>query len=267
MENNSKCSICGKEKESRFIEYINQTFYIDCECEVQLKKKIEEEKREKAINAYIKKRIKSSGVLMREENAFFDNLVIDDDNRKAIDGAKYICSLMLEGNSTQTKNGLILSGNRGSGKTYIAASVINEYNRSESFNDYVINDIIKAQDKGFIDDLGVKITSKCRFIKEKDVIQLSEKYNYKEKTSPIDEFKNAKILVVDDVGTSYVDSRKIMSILFDLFDYRYSQGLSTIITTNLSKDELKEYVGDRSFDRLRCCCHFIKLTSPTSWRR
>ena len=34
-----------------------------------------------------------------------------------------------------------------------------------------------------------------------------------------------RILVVDDVGSSYVDSKKIMSILFDLFDYRYSQQL------------------------------------------
>ena len=265
--NNSKCPICGKEKESRYIEYAKQTFYIDCECEVQLKKKIAEEKREKAINAYIKKRIKKSGVLLREENAFFDNLVVDENNKKAIEGAKYITALMLNGDNIQGKNGLILSGNRGSGKTYIATSIINEYNKNEKFNEFVINDIIKAHDNDFIDDLGVKINSKCRFIKEKDVIQLSEKYNYKENTSPIDEFKNAKILVVDDVGTTYGDSRKIMSALFDLFDYRYSQGLSTIITTNLSKDELKLYLGERTFDRLRCCCHYIKLTSPESRRK
>lgn len=266
MENN-KCSICGKEKKEQVIAYINKTVYIDCECEVLQKKKIEEAKREKAINAYIKKRIKRSGVLLREQNAFFDNLIVDENNSKAIEGAKFICALMLSGNTTERKNGLILSGNRGSGKTYIAASVINEYNKKEKLNEFIINDIIKAQDNGFVDDLGVKINSKCRFIKEKDVIQLSDKYNYKENTSPIDEFKNAKILVIDDVGTSYGDSRKIMSALFDLFDYRYSQQLSTIITTNLSKEELKEYVGERSFDRLRNGCHYVKLTSPISRRK
>lgn len=264
--NNSKCSICGKEKKGNYNEYINQTLYIDCECEVQLKKKIEKEKREKAINAYIKKRIKKSGVLKREETAFFDNLIVDENNSKAIDGAKFIFSLMLSDDTSQKKNGLILSGNRGSGKTYIAVSVINEYNKNEKFNEYVINDIIKAQDKCYLDDLGLDIGSRCRFIKEKDVIQLSDKYNYKENTSPLDEFKNAKILVVDDVGTSYGDSRKIMSYLFDLFDYRYSQQLSTIITTNLSKEELKEYVGERTFDRLKNSCHYVKLTSPESRR-
>ncbi len=267
MENNSKCKICGKEKKSYFNEYAKQTFYIDCECEVQLKMKIEKENREKAINAYIKKRIKASGVLKREENACFSELMVDENNRKAIDGAKYICSLMLDDDTTQTKNGLIFSGNRGSGKTYIAVSVINEFNKNEPLNEWVVKDIIKAQEKGLSSDSEIKIGSKCRFIKEKDVIQFSEKYNYKENTSPIDEFKNAKILVVDDVGSSYCDSKKIMSILFDLFDYRYSQQLSTIITTNLSKEELKIYLGERTFDRLRCCCHFINLTSPTSWRK
>lgn len=260
------CSICGKEKETRFIPYIDKLMYIDCECETRLKEKLVREKRKNAVNAYIKKRIKASGVLMREENAFFSNLIVDENNSKAVEGAKYICNLLLNGDTSQTKNGLIFSGNRGSGKTYIAVSVINEFNRNEPLNDSVIREIIKAQDNGFFDDFGVRINSKCRFIKEKDVIQLSEKYNYKENTSPIDEFKNARILVVDDVGTSYCDSKKVMSILFDLFDYRYSQGLSTIITTNLSKDELKVYLGERTFDRLRCCCHFVNLTSPESRR-
>lgn len=263
---NKFCSVCGKEKKSQVIPYINKTMYIDCECETQLKQKIEKEKREKAINAYIKKRIKKSGVLKREENAFFENLIVDDDNRKAIDGAKYICSLMLDDDVSQSKNGLILSGNRGSGKTFIAVSIINEYNKSEKMNESTINDIIKAQDNGFVDDLGVNIGSKCRFIKERDVIQLSDKYNYKENTSLIEEYKNAKILVVDDVGTTYGDSSRIMSVLFDLLDYRYSQKLSTIITTNLSKDELKQYLGERTIDRLSNCCHYIKLTSPTSRR-
>ena len=268
MENNnsSKCSVCGKEKEIMVIPYVNFTSYIDCECEVELKRKIEEEKRQKAIKAYIKKRIKRSCVLLREETAFFDNMIVDEHNKKAIAAAEYICTMMLGGNTDEGKNGLILSGNRGSGKTYIAASIINEYNKNAKFNEHVIKEIIKAQDNRFEDDLGLDIGSDCRFIKEKDVIQLSEKYNYKENKYPIDEFKNAKILVVDDVGTSYGDSKKIKLALFDLFDYRYSEKLSTIITTNLSKEELKDYVGERTFDRLKNCCHYVKLTSPTSRR-
>lgn len=265
MDNNKFCSICGKEKESNYIEFAKKTFYKECECERKLRLKKEKEDRERAINVYVAKRTKKSGVLKREESALFSNLIVDEHNKKAIDGAKYITALMLKCDNCQGKNGLILSGNIGSGKTYIAASIINEYNRNEKFNENVIRDIIKARENGFGEDLGYEINSNCRFIKEKDVIQFSEKYIYKENASPIDEFRKAKILVVDDVGSSYGDSKKIKSYLFDLFDYRYSQGLSTIITTNLSKEELKLYLGERTSERLRCC-HYIKLTSPESRR-
>ena len=266
MENNSICSICGKEKKGHYNEYAQKTFYIECECEKQLRLKKEKEARERALNFYYDKRMKASCILRNEQRALFSNMIVDEHNQKAIEGAKYITSLMLKGDNTQGKNGLILSGNRGSGKTFIAASIINEYNLGEPVNENSIREIIKAHNNGFVSDIGFKIDSRCRFIKENDVIKLSDRYNYKDNTSPIDEFMNAKILVVDDVGASYGDSRKIMCCLFDLFDYRYSQQLSTIITTNLSKEELQAYLGERTYDRLRCCCHYIKLTSPESRR-
>ena len=264
--NSSKCSICGKQKEGHYNDFAKKTFYIECECEKQQRLKKEAEKRQKALELCYQKRMNASCVLKREETALFENLIEDEYNKKAIDGAKYITALMLKCDQCKGKNGLILSGNRGSGKTYIAASIINEYNLNEPVSESTINAITKARENGYIDDLGFKIDSRCRFIKEKDVIQYSEKYNYKENTSLIDEFKKAKILVVDDIGSSYGDSKKIMLSLFDLFDYRYSQQLSTIITTNLSKEELKIYLGERTFDRLSHCCHYIKLTSPESRR-
>lgn len=266
MENNSVCSICGKEKESHFNEYAQRTFFIECECEKKLRLKKENEARQKALQFYYEKRMNASRVLKREESALFSNMIIDEHNQKAIDAAKYITALMLKGGNTQGKNGMILSGSRGSGKTYIAVSVINEYNRCEPVNENSVKEIIKAHNNG-LNDIGFDIGSRCRFIKEREVINLSDKYNYRDNVSPIDEFKNAKILVVDDVGSSYGDSKRIMSILFDLFDYRYSQQLSTIITTNLSKEELHAYLGERTFDRLRCCCHYIKLASPISRRK
>ena len=265
MENNI-CKFCGKKKEEKLMPYINKILYIDCQCEIDYKNKIIAEKNEKARQIYINRRIKASGVLLKEQNAFFDNLIVDEYNRKAVDAGKFIVLSQLAGDTSQNKNGLILSGNRGSGKTYIATCIINEYNKNARLNKWVVEDIIKGIDNAYADDLRVRIDSDCRFIKEKDVINLSEKYNYKDNTSLIDEYKKAKILVVDDIGSSYGDSKKTMSILFDLIDYRFSQQLSTIVTTNLSKEELQIYLGERSFDRLINSCYYIKLTSPESRR-
>lgn len=268
MENKKYCPICGREKEQQYIEFgaFKHYYSIECECETQERLKQENAKKEKALDTYLKKRTEASRILRREEGAFFDNMIEDEHNKRAISAAKYITELMLKGDGSQVKNGLILSGNRGSGKTYIATSILNEYNKGEPVNDYALKEVIKAQEKGFENDVGFRIDSRCRFMKEREVLSLYDKYSYKEEKSPIEEFKNARILVVDDLGSSYCDSRKLMSILFDFFDYRYSQGLSTIITTNLSKDELKAYLGERTIDRLFDCCHFVTLTSPESRR-
>ena len=267
MDNKNICKICGKEKESKVIPYIEKTVYIECECEKQLRLKEYEKKRQRAIDLYLNKRAEASYVAERDKNADLGKLIVDERNKKAIEAAKYISQVLLKNITDVNKNGLILSGNRGSGKTHIAVSIINEYNKCSGFNEAVIEDIIKSFEQGFNGNIGYRIGSKCRFIKEKDVVLLSDRYNYRNETSPIDEFKNATLLVIDDVGSYYTDSKKIMSALFDLIDYRYSQKLSTIITTNLSREELQEYLGERSFDRLINSCFYIKLTSPESRRK
>lgn len=265
MENKEYCSICGKEKEVKYIEFgeFRHCISIECECEKQDRLKKEKAEKEKALATYLKKRTQVSRVLKREENAFFDSLVVDKHNEKAIRAARYIVGLMLEGGEEQERNGLVLFGNRGSGKTYIAASIINEYNKNESVRESALNEVIKTQKKGFID---LDISSRCRFVKEREILSLYEKHSFKDEKTLLDEFKNIRILVIDDVGSTFGDSKRISSDLFDFFDYRYSQRLSTIMTTNLSKEELQSYLGERTFDRLKSCCHFISLTSPESRR-
>ena len=266
VEGSRYCSVCGKEKESRFIPYINKSFYIDCVCEERLKAENTEKKRKKAIECYINLRTKRSGVLKKEQSASLETLTVDINNKKAVEGARYITELLLS-DEEQPRNGLVLYGNRGSGKTYIAAAVINELNRRQPFSESVLSTIIREQENGYINDVGVSVSSACRFIKQGDLVGLAGRYNYRDDTEPIDEFKKAKtLLVIDDVGTGYGDLQKIQSVLFSVLDYRYSEGLATIITTNLSREALQSYLGERTYDRLRACCYFIPLTAPQSRR-
>lgn len=266
-EENKYCSVCGKEKEAKFIPWINKTFYIECECETLLKEKEKNDKRQKAIEAYILLRTKSSHIYKRELDADFDTVTVDENNEKAIRAGKYILENILKNNDSADKNSLVLCGNRGSGKTYIAAAVINGYNKKTPFNENIINDMLKSKENGYSFGENVKITSRCKFIKEADLLSLWGRYNYRNDSAPSDEFKEAKaLLVIDDVGAGVYDKEKTQAALLNVIDYRYSEKLPLIITTNLSKSQLQAYLGERAFDRLLGCSFFVDLTAPKSRR-
>lgn len=58
------------------------------------------------------------------------------------------------------------------------------------------------------------------------------------------------LLILDEVGVQFgSDAEKIL--LFDVMNERYERRKSTIILSNLSAEEVKSYLGERVFDRLR----------------
>lgn len=58
------------------------------------------------------------------------------------------------------------------------------------------------------------------------------------------------LLVMDEVGVQYgTDNEKIL--LFDVINRRYQEMMPTLVLTNLDAPGLREYLGDRAFDRLR----------------
>lgn len=58
------------------------------------------------------------------------------------------------------------------------------------------------------------------------------------------------LLILDEVGMQFgTDGEQIQ--VFDIINRRYQDAMPTILLTNLGKPGLKEFLGDRSFDRLR----------------
>lgn len=58
------------------------------------------------------------------------------------------------------------------------------------------------------------------------------------------------LLVLDEVGAQYgTDGEQV--ILFDIINRRYQDQMPMILLTNQGKDGLRQYLGDRAFDRLR----------------
>lgn len=271
MKNKSNlkyCSVCGREKEKKHLDNIPVDLYIECECEQKIREENEKKLQIQAESYYFNSRATDSHIMFKERNAFFNNMIIDESNEKVVKLSKFIAEMLINNTETESdKNGMVLFGNTGSGKTYISSAIINEYNKNAPINEGLLN-IIKKNIANGVTPTDIPIKSKCKIIKERDLIKLSDIYNYKTDSSPVDEYVKAdKLLIIDDVGTFYGDKNKASSTLFYVIDYRYSQKLPTIITTNLNKEELSTYLSDRSFDRLSACCWFMALKSEKSRRK
>lgn len=267
MVGNRFCSVCGREKEHKFIKYANIEAYIECECE-----KRQREEKEASDLKYAKEtarwlRNRSSHLSSTGQKAFFETMKRDEYNDKAIRAAKYLLKQLLD-KTAEEKRGIIYQGNRGSGKTFISSAVINEYNARLSINEIHIRNILRERKNGLRKEEYSAIHSQAKFITEMDLYALYyDNFNYCKADSPINEFKKCKsVLVIDDVGSSNYDRARIHAMYLNIIDYRYSENLPVIVTTNLNKRELCDYLGDRAFDRLRAYSYFIDLTSPESRR-
>lgn len=72
--------------------------------------------------------------------------------------------------------------------------------------------------------------------------------------------RGTPLLVVDDLGGEYVDDKGWMvRVVNGLIDYRYSNRLKTIVTTNLDAKTFKATYGDRVFDRVREAGQFVNI--------
>ena len=57
------------------------------------------------------------------------------------------------------------------------------------------------------------------------------------------------LLVLDEIGVQYGTDGE-QTILFDVLDRRYRDMMPTILLTNQDRDGFKQFIGERSFDRL-----------------
>jgi DNA replication protein DnaC len=65
------------------------------------------------------------------------------------------------------------------------------------------------------------------------------------------------LLVIDDLGAEKKTEWSVQTI-YTIIDERYSKRRATLITTNLSLEELEQKVGPRTMDRLVGSCRFVE---------
>lgn len=141
---------------------------------------------------------------------------------------------------TEEKNGLLILGTVGTGKTHLAASIAN----------YLVEKGIPTQFGTFIDYLeSIK--------REYDAIGQKEE---------LSRLKNTLMLVIDDLGKEKW-SEWTQQVLFDIVNHRYEYRLPIVVTSNLNPDQLKKYVGEAIYSRLYEMCGYVRMTGANYRQR
>lgn len=88
------------------------------------------------------------------------------------------------------------------------------------------------------------------------------KYAQTTEQALIERWTGVDLLVIDEFGEADMATNADMAQadrerMSRIIDGRYSRQLPTIITTNLTKDELIQRLGDRAWDRLQQSCVYI----------
>lgn len=155
-----------------------------------------------------------------------------DNARLTVAAAQRFSESIKKGESTE---GMLLMGNVGCGKTYLAASIANdlvEHNVDVKF--VVVPDFLDELRYTFADTTAAK------------ELELMERV------------KSASVLILDDLGAhNYTDWS--IKTLFSIINYRVNYELPMIVTTNLSVEEIEDLIGSRIYSRLVESCGLYKM--------
>lgn len=137
--------------------------------------------------------------------------------------------------------GLLFTGDVGTGKTYAAACIAN----------YLLDRCVP-----------VVMTS---FVK---ILEQAQNFRGDEEERYIRRMNSAKLLVIDDLGAERSTDFALEKV-YNIIDSRYRASLPMILTTNLTLKEMKEATDirySRIYDRIFEACYPMEFTGP-SWRK
>lgn len=180
--------------------------------------------------ALLKENIKSSGIGRLIERQSFDNFSLeyyknDADTLRRMERNLKIAKDFAD-NFSKHEDNLLLIGKTGTGKTHLSTAIAKSVIESgyEVLYDSTQNIVAAFETDKFRSGYG----------------------SYEPQG---DKYLECDLLILDDLGTEMV-TQFTVSCLYNLLNTRMNKGLKTVISTNLSPDELQRKYEDRIYSRI-----------------
>jgi DNA replication protein DnaC len=123
---------------------------------------------------------------------------------------------------------LVLAGKPGTGKTHVACGIARE--------------LIEKHQKSAV---FLTILQALRHIKD-----TYRKDSTRSESDAINDMLEPDLLILDEIGAQLGSEHEKM-LMFEIINERYQECRSTILISNLTADELGQFLGDRVMDRFR----------------
>lgn len=252
-----KCPNCGRPIIGAIIPFGNIPIKRECECVTRQREAEKRKNVERGIGIVRQYMIKKSGLRKHWINKTFESFEVRQGQEEAYQTAKNFAGAF--GNDSGCNTGLILCGATGCGKTHLAAAITNHIIQRTVIPER------DAEDAGIAGYYSGRLLCPVRFSSTVDLLaQLKAEYASENDNSGaiMAAYKKSPLTVLDDFGAEK-QTEWAIERLFEIIDWRYSDELPIVITTNATPEELKSKLGARIYDRLREMCKFCVVNAKS----
>lgn len=153
----------------------------------------------------------------------------------------------------------VMAGTVGTGKTHISAAIINRMIDNCAIDENIARQFVPLGGFG-------NITPPCKYIRCTDLIAgVKERMDNHTAEDFETICKNTAVLILDDFGVTRTTEWN-QDLFYRILDHRYINEKPTVISTNLSVEELKSAFGERTYDRIKDMCKLPVIITGESYR-